>query len=146
MSEQLTLRQVAQRASDRARHGRWPRPTSEDPRERRLGVRIAEQRAKHRGGLLEPGRESRLNAAGVPISGRPGWDDNFQALLAWREDHGRLPVRGEHDLAVWLHNQRRRWVRGLLATERVEAFTAAGIPKSAPIGAPVQRRNLDARA
>lgn len=139
-------RRLAQVVAWHADHGRWPQPTSDDPRERRLGSWVAGQRTRRRDGRLDLQRESRLIAAGVPIGGRPGWDENFRALLAWREEHGRLPVRGEDVLAVWLHNQRRRWVRGLLAPERVEALTAAGIPKAAPTGAPAQQRNLDARA
>lgn len=120
-------------------HGRLPRAGGQAARteEARLGAVLRDVRARHRRGALSDAWREQLDqhAPGWDVAGRKGWsqsaiDDRrtqiIQALVAYRDEHGRLPRKTDPDgHGAWL--DRRRWLkrRGELDAALDAQITAA---------------------
>ena len=80
----------------------------------KLGIWVATQRRAHKKGELSEEKVARLNGLGftwvVVESPRP-WDESFELLKAYKEEHGhcRVPLRAEYHgvkLGRWVDHQR----------------------------------------
>ena len=101
------------------RTGRWP-VSGTDGTEGELTLWIAEQRRRHRRGLLSEDRITRLDAAGPwrlssrALADEDRWWTRLQEAATYRSETGRWPrwrnPANEHErvLGVWIHDQRQQ--------------------------------------
>jgi hypothetical protein len=88
---------------------------------------LLDQRKAKRDGKLSKERETALEALGVEWDVRStvhkSWEDRLSAMRSFYETRGALPRSSEDDaLFQWIRQQRRRFEKGELELERVEAL------------------------
>jgi hypothetical protein len=91
---------------------------------------ITSVRAKKRRGELEPERASELEAIGIIWDPKDAsWDQNFQKLVAFKEEHGHANVPITHEdvqLRNWVVVQRVFFRRKQLRPDRIRRLEAIG--------------------
>jgi hypothetical protein len=97
----------------------------------RLGQWVAEQRALWRSGKLSSDRFERLQRIGFAWDFQHGrWEKQFQALQAFRLQHGHCQVPGRTkrnpSLGDWVHFQRVQKWSGRLSAERIRRLEQIG--------------------
>lgn len=103
-----------------ADHGHLPRPFSGDTIDASTYRWLQRRRSTGDADLYGPELAARIRALlEIPTTYDGNWDNQFAALQAFLQEHGRLP-RGPHDGTIhkWLSTQRARYRKGLLALIR----------------------------
>jgi hypothetical protein len=117
-------------------NGHWPKTTDDRPQVQKLGRWVSTNRKQ--GKRLAAGapsdmtaeRFSQLNSTAGwswdPIA--DAWDQNFEAVRVFRQEHKRLPAFGasgdEGSLAAWVGGQRQARKKGKLSPDRVKRLEA----------------------
>ena len=88
---------------------------------------LLDQRKAKRDGKLSKEREAALEALGVEwdvrLTVHKSWEDRLSAMRSFYETRGALPRSSEDDaLFQWIRQQRRRFEKGELELERIEAL------------------------
>ena len=93
----------------RDEHGRWPKAS-----EGSLGTWCHNQRQAKKGQghcRISPAQIARLDGIGFDwgsaMTAEQRWDENFEAVKRFRDEHGRWPKRTEGALGMWCDRQRR---------------------------------------
>ena len=102
-------------------------PVSAEYRGIKLGVWVAKQRGAQKKGKLSEEQVARLSEIGftwILSESRRSWDESFELLKAYKEEHGhcRVPQSAEYrwvKLGGWVTNQRKAHKAGKLSEERV---------------------------
>jgi superfamily II DNA or RNA helicase len=103
------------------------------PENPQLGTWLDVVRQSRKEGTLSPDRIARLEALGVAWNMRDRlWEDMFQALVAFKAQHGNCYVPQMYPesprLLTWMNTQRARKRRGSLSQERVDRLTKIEFP------------------
>jgi hypothetical protein len=95
-----------------AEHGRCPRPSTPGG----LGTWVQTQRTKRE--TMDAERKARLDALAwwVWDALDAAWSTNFDELVAYHAEHGRLPPCSTRGLGIWVDGQRQR--RATMSVER----------------------------
>jgi len=119
--------------------GRWPRVESDDPSERKLAGHLNRCRTLHKKEKLDDSIESRLEYAGfimdTKAEGEERFKRNLEAIVAFREENGRLPSqhskdRKEKKLGALLRNWRDGYRNELLREDGKKPTTRQRLPLS----------------
>ena len=113
----------------KAEHGdsHVPRGFSQNPA---LASWVMSQRAQQKKGKLSPDRITRLESLGFAFAFDPietRWEAMFQALVAYKAEHGDSHVPQSYtNLGGWCNNQRQAMKKGKLSPDRIARLEAIG--------------------
>jgi len=96
-----------------------------------LGRWCSLQRQYKRQGKLSPDRIERLESNGFNFDRRAAqWEEMFQALIAFKEEHGHCNVPAKYSvsprLGAWCRKQRKLMTQSLLSTDRIARLESIG--------------------
>lgn len=84
------------------------------------------------GGQKKLYREEKLEPQKVELFKQKGfildeWEDNFEKLKAFKEEHGRFPIQKDGQIGVWHNSQRQNYRDGILKKDREAKLLSIGV-------------------